>query len=172
MSVAHRQAERDFIRAFAVESGLACVVAQHPWEGQADLQLVGESNRFVATWGVRTVRASIEDIRPLLPPNARLMDVQLQQPFFHGDTCMNAITNRGGDTLLLAHGGAFVGATIEAVRQFVGSGVDVVAVDRDDALGYACNSLCVHGTVLMPSGLSPSLRGAIARRGLPSRSSS
>ena len=164
MSVAHRQAERDFVRAFAVEAGLSTRVAAHVWEGQADLQFVG-GNRFISTWGVRTVRQALEDVRPLLPSNARLLDLQIQEPFFHGDTCLNPLVNRAGDTVLLAYGGALVGATLEAIRHFVGNSIEVYPVDRDDALAYACNGLSVNGTLLMPSGVSPALRGQLVRRG-------
>ncbi len=165
MAVAHRQAEREYVRAFAAEAGLHTQPADHPWEGQADLQTVGNTNRFIATWGVRSVRASVDEIRPLLPPNAKLLDLQIQEPFFHGDTCLSAISNRAGDTLLLAHAGALVGTSIEALRGFVGNRIDVISVDRDDALAYACNSLAVNGTLLIPPGLSATLRGQIARRG-------
>ena len=41
----------------------------------------------------------------------------------------------------------------------------MLAVDEEDALDYACNSLCVDGTVLMPAGLSTGLRGHLVRRG-------
>jgi N-dimethylarginine dimethylaminohydrolase len=100
-----------------------------------------------------------------LPSNARLLDLEIRQPFFHGDTCLNAITNRAGDVSLLAHGGALVNSTVEALRRFLGDAVEVLPVDQDDALAYACNALCVNGTILMPSGVSTSLRGQLARRG-------
>ncbi len=164
MSVPHRQAEREFVRAFATDAGLQTRVAAHSWEGQADLQLVA-GNRYIATWGVRTVRAALDDVRPLLPPNGRLLELQIQDPFFHGDTCLNAIANRAGDTVLLAHGGALVGSSLEAIRQFVGGTVEVYPVDRDDALAYACNGLCVNGTLLLPHGVSTGLRGQLVRRG-------
>jgi N-dimethylarginine dimethylaminohydrolase len=164
MTTKHRQSERDHVRAFAAAAGLEVQVAQHAWEGQADLQSIG-GNRYIATWGVRSVRESLEDVRPLLPPSARLLDVQICDPFFHGDVCLNPIANRAGDVTLLAHAGAFVSTGIEAVRHFAGGSVDVLGVDRDDAVAYACNSLCVAGTLLVPSGVSAGLRGQLVRRG-------
>ncbi len=164
MSVPHRQAERDFVRAFAADAGLVTRVAQHTWEGQADLQVAG-GNRYIATYGVRTVRPATDDVRPLLPPNARLLELQIQDPFFHGDTCLNTITNRAGDEVLLAHGGALVSGTVESIRHFVGGRVEVYPVDREDALAYACNGLCVNGTLLLPAGISTFLRGQLMRRG-------
>jgi N-dimethylarginine dimethylaminohydrolase len=164
MATPHRQAEREVVAAFLREAGLRVALAAGVWEGQADLQQL-PANRFVATWGVRSERPSVDEVRAELPPGARLLELQLHEPFFHGDTCLDPLTSRAGDTLLLVHAGAFVGDGLGALRGFLGERVDILSVDRDDALGYACNSLCVGGTVLAPTGLSTGLRGQLARRG-------
>jgi N-dimethylarginine dimethylaminohydrolase len=164
MSVSHREAEREPIKRFLSEAGVPTVEAKHVWEGQADIATL-PGNRFLLSWGVRSVKESLEDVRPRLPMGARVLDVQLRDPFFHGDTCMDALVNRGGDCVLLAHGGALVNRTIPELRSFVGSYAEVIPVDAEDALGYACNSLCVNGTILMPTGLSTSLRGTLIHRG-------
>ncbi len=118
------------------------------------------------SWGVRTVREAVGEVRDRLPSSARVMDVQIRDPFFHGDTCLDALTNRGGDTVLLAHEGALVNRTLPELRTFLGNKVEVVSVDESDAMAYACNSLCVNGTVLVPTGLSIGLRSVLAQRGL------
>ena len=41
----------------------------------------------------------------------------------------------------------------------------MLPIDEADCLGYAANSLCVNGTVLMPAGLSTGLRGNLLKRG-------
>ncbi len=164
MSVAHRRAERDIVRSFMEKAGVSTRDASAEWEGQAELQWLG-GNRFVATYGVRSARESVAELRPLLPPNTKLLELQIRDPFFHGDTCLNPITNRAGDLVLLAHGSAFIGATLETLRDFLGSTGEVVALDEGDTLAYACNALCVGGTLLMPSGVSASLRGQLVRRG-------
>ena len=41
----------------------------------------------------------------------------------------------------------------------------MLSIDEADCLGYAANSLCVNGTVLMPTGLSTGLRGNLVKRG-------
>jgi N-dimethylarginine dimethylaminohydrolase len=164
MSVAHRQAEREHIRAFWGEAGVPIDEAAAAWEGQADVATL-PGNRFLLSWGVRSVRESLEPVRKLLPPGARVLEVRLRDPYFHGDTCLDAMTTRGGDTVLLAFGGALVDKTIPELRTFAGDRVEVLPIDEDDALGYACNALCVDGTVLMPSGLSTGLRGHLLRRG-------
>ncbi len=164
MAVAHRQAERAHVHAFMERAGLTVRDAEHTWEGQADLQHV-IGNRYIATWGVRSVQRSLDDVRPLLPPGANLLDLQLRDPFFHGDVCLNPVTNKAGTTVLLAHGDAFVSGGVVAIRNFLGERVEVLPVDRDDAVGYACNALCVNGTVFLPSGLSTQLRSHLVRRG-------
>jgi N-dimethylarginine dimethylaminohydrolase len=164
MSVAHRQAEREHVKAFLVEAGVPSVEARHNWEGQAEITAL-PGNRFLVSWGVRSVRESLDDVRPRLPEGSRVLDVQLREPYFHGDTCLCALANRGGDTVLLAFGGALVNRTLPELRTFAGSAVEVLAVDEEDALAYACNSLGVNGTVLMPTGLSTGLRGNLIRRG-------
>jgi N-dimethylarginine dimethylaminohydrolase len=164
MSVAHRQAEREHIRAFWAEAGVPTEESAHTWEGQADVATL-PGNRFLLTWGVRSVRESIEAVRKRLPMGARVLEVKLRDPYFHGDTCLNPMSTRGGDTFLLAYGAALVDRTIPELRTFVGDKVEVLPIEEDDALGYACNALCVDGTVLLPAGLSTGLRGNLLRRG-------
>jgi N-dimethylarginine dimethylaminohydrolase len=164
MKVAHRQREHERIAAFLGEAGLEVRAAEHVWEGQADVQQV-TGNRFIATWGVRSEQGSVEEVRRLLPAGAKLCELRLREPFFHGDTCLDAIASRDGHTLLLAHAGGFADDPTGTLRGFLGERVDLLPVDREDALGYACNALCVNGTVLAPTGLSTALRGTLVRRG-------
>jgi N-dimethylarginine dimethylaminohydrolase len=166
MSVAHRQAERPLIKKFLDEAGIPNVEAKHTWEGQAEVCTL-PGNRFLISWGVRSAKDSVEEVRARLPQGARVLDVQVKDPFFHGDTCLAALMNRAGDCVLLAHGGALVNRTVPELRSFAGSYAEVISVDSDDALGYACNTLCVNGQLLMPSGLSTSLRGTLIHRGFP-----
>lgn len=164
MSVEHRRAEKERIKAFWAEAGVPTVECPHTWEGQADVATL-PGNRFLLTWGVRSVRESLDDVRPRLPQGARVLDIKLREPWFHGDTCMDAMTTRGGDTVLLAFPGALVDRTIPELRNFLGGNIEVLPIDEADCLGYAANALCVDGTILMPTGLSTGLRGNLARRG-------
>ena len=43
--------------------------------------------------------------------------------------------------------------------------VEVISVDEDDAAAGACTALSVNGTVIIPPGLSTTLRGHLIRRG-------
>ena len=62
MSVAHRQAEQAHIKAFWAEAGVPTEAAQHTWEGQADVATL-PGNRFLLTWGVRSVRESLDEVQ-------------------------------------------------------------------------------------------------------------
>jgi N-dimethylarginine dimethylaminohydrolase len=164
MAVAHRQAETTRIKSFWADTGMPVIEAQHAWEGQAEVFPL-PANRVVLSWGVRSARESLEDVRPHLLPNARVLEVQVREPYFHGDLCLNAMTTAAGHTFLLAFGGGLANHTLPDLRNFVGNYAEVLSVEEDDALGYACNSLCVGGTVLLPAGLSTGLRGILVRRG-------
>jgi N-dimethylarginine dimethylaminohydrolase len=165
MSVAHRQNERAHIRAFFEKAGLPIAEASHTWEGQADVTTLGGS-RYLLTYGVRSVRESLEEVRTRLPRGSRSLDIQLREPWFHGDTCLNPLVNRAGDTTLLAFGGALVNRGVPELRTFIDRYGEVISVEEEDALGYACNALSVNGTALLPRGLSAGLRGQLVRRGL------
>lgn len=164
MSVKHRQSEEVAIRAFFTEAGVPVATAQHVWEGQADITTL-RGSRFLLSWGVRSVRESLAEVSALLPTGARTLEVQLREPWFHGDTCIDPLESRAGDTTLLVHEAAMVNRTIPELRTFLGNYAEVLAVDEEDARNYACNSLAVGGTILMPTGLSTGLRGQLVRRG-------
>jgi N-dimethylarginine dimethylaminohydrolase len=164
MAVSHRLAEHDSIASFLKGVGLPTTRAAYTWEGQADITSL-PGNRFLLTWGVRSVKESCDEVRKRLPPDSRVLEIQLRNPFFHGDTCLNPLTSRTGHTVLLAHEGALVDCNLAALSDFVGEDVEVFAVDEADALAYACNALSVEGTILAPTGLSADLRGQLVRRG-------
>jgi N-dimethylarginine dimethylaminohydrolase len=159
MSVAHRTDERGYIRAFVPQLGFEVEEAPYVWEGQADITTLPDG--YLLTWGVRSVRESVEEVRKRLPTGARTLDVKLRDPWFHGDTCLNPLTNKAGKTYLLAHGAAMVDRTLDDLAGF---GADILPVDEADALGYACNALGVNGTILLPKGLSEKLLGELRAR--------
>jgi N-dimethylarginine dimethylaminohydrolase len=164
MAVPHRQGERAPLRRFLDEAGMPCVEAEHLWEGQAELCTL-PGNRYLLSWGVRSVKESFLEVQAWLPTGARVLDVQLREPFFHGDLALAPLQNRGGDTVLLAHGGALATRGIPELRSFLGPYGEVLPVDEEDALAGACSTLCVNGTLLVPAGLSVGLRGSLIHRG-------
>ncbi|HEX2569705.1 MAG TPA: hypothetical protein VH877_09115 [Polyangia bacterium] len=159
-----RQTEPEFVHLFLAEAGLTTRPAQHTWGGQADLLPVG-GNRYIAAWGAHVQRQSMEDLRPLLPPGARCLEVELREPFRHGGEVLGVITNKAGDTVVLVHAAALADVSLEALRNFVGARVEVYPIDEADTRARATAALAVAGTLLAPLGLSSGLRGQLARRG-------
>jgi N-dimethylarginine dimethylaminohydrolase len=164
MSVAHRQGERAVVKRFFDEARVPTLEAQHDWEGQAEV-LSLKAARVILSWGVRSKRESIEDVRRVLPKQSRTLEVQVKEPFVHGDACLAPIYTRAGDMLVLAYGGGLANRSIPELRTFIGTSGDVVSIDEDDAMAAATSALSVNGTVILPTGTSTGLRGTLVRRG-------
>jgi len=163
MWASHRVAEREPVEAFARKLGLATERAQATWEGQAEVCTL-PGNRYILSYGVRSVHDSVAEVRSRLPAGARTLEVKLRDPFFHGDTCLDAFDTPRGP-VLLACAAALVDRSLDELKSFA-SGVEVIPVDEADALGYACNALAVGGRFLAPHGLSEGLLRQLADRGL------
>lgn len=165
MYVEHRKAEQDHIARF-VENGLEIPVTRPEavWEGQADVATL-RTDRLVLTWGVRTVAAASDEYRRAIPDGVETLDVQLRDPWFHGDTCLSALTGAGGQPLLLVHEGAFIDTTLGDLEEFLPD-VDLIEVSKEDALNYACNALQIADTLLVPEGVSDDLLHRLSDRGL------
>lgn len=164
MTAAHRREELDVIARFFSGLGIPVDRAEHPWEGQAELLHDGKG-RYLLTWGVRSAPESVEEVRALLPEDAKVRGVQIKPPFYHGDTCLGFFRHPKGHALLLVYPGALIDTTCADLESFFGPEVEVYPIQEQDALLYACNSLCVNGTVLTLPGLSSGLLEAIRKRG-------
>jgi N-dimethylarginine dimethylaminohydrolase len=163
-SVEHRALERHFVRAFFESFGVETAQARATWEGQAEICTL-PANRYLLTWGVRSARESVDEVGAWLPGNARVLALRLREPFFHGDTCLDAIA-APGRTILLCHEGALVDARLADVERFCAPDVEVLPVSEADALAYACNALPVGTDLIAPSGLSADLRERLSARGV------
>ena len=152
--------------------GRADAKREQTWEGQADVATL-PGNRFVLTWGVRSVKESLDEVRALCRPARSVLDMQAARALVPRRHLPGRDDARAAATRCCWRSPARSSiATLPELRNFVGDKVEVLAGRRGRRLGYACNSLCVNGTVLMPSGLSTALRGHLVRRGFSSRSSS
>lgn len=159
----HRLTESDHVSDFMTRLGIPVVRAEHVWEGQADIcTLPGE--RYILTYGVRSVAESASEVRARLPAGARVLEVEIRDPYFHGDTCMASLRTPKGPALLLCHE-ALVAPSADAIAAFA-EGVEVVRVSEADTLAYACNALAIGGHWLAPRGISAELRATIAALGL------
>ncbi|MHB1844778.1 MAG: arginine deiminase-related protein [Deltaproteobacteria bacterium] len=167
LSVAHRRDERPVLRRALEAAGLDVRESQAIWEGQADMCHLPD--RIVLTYGVRSVRESVDEVAAALPPGTPFHGARLREPYFHGDTCMDPLPAPKGP-VWLAFPGAFASAEeYQAARAFAGQAAEVVEIGEADALAYACNSLPVGEELLLPTGLSARLRDALSAVGFKLR---
>ncbi|ACY17654.1 dimethylarginine dimethylaminohydrolase family protein [Haliangium ochraceum] len=163
MWASHRDTEAEHVSAAMEALGVPVRQAEHVWEGQADICTL-PGNRYILTYGVRSVPESAAEVRARLPEGARVLEVEIREPYFHGDTCMASLATPKGPVLLLCHE-AIVSPSLDEIAAFA-EGVEVLRVSEADTLAYACNALAVGTHWLAPRGLSEDCKQAIAARGL------
>lgn len=164
MTAAHRREESAVLSQFLEGLGIETERAEHPWEGQAEIITDG-SGRYLLTWGVRSSPESVEEVQAALPQGSSSLGVRIRPPFYHGDTCLGFFQNSAGRSVLLVYLGALLDKTREELESFVGPDTEVYPILEQDALLYACNSVCINGTLLHPKGLSQGLLSALQQRG-------
>ncbi len=166
LSVAHRAAERPYLVAQLRHFGWQIEERASVWEGQADMCSLA-ADAVLLTWGVRSTAESLIEVQAARSPTVKAWHAaRLQNPYFHGDTCMDVVQTPAGK-LWLAFPGAF--ATPEdyrGARGFAEQYAEVLEISEADALGYACNALSLGTALLAPRGLSAALLGQLAARGV------
>jgi N-dimethylarginine dimethylaminohydrolase len=166
LSVAHRRAEQPYLREVLPGLlGLSVDGTAAVWEGQADMCPLG-SSAVILTYGVRSAFESIAEVRALLPGGVRVQAARLREPFFPGDTCMDLIEIRSGHAWLAFPGAFASDVEYREVRSFVEREAEVLEIGETDALAYACNSLSLGRSLLVPEGLSPELTSRLASQGV------
>jgi len=165
MHASHRQGEQAPIRDFFTDGlGLETLTADRVWEGQADITRLSD-DRAILTYGVRSEEEACAMVRAQLPEAIDTLELELRDPFFHGDTCLSPLHGRGGRGLLLVHPGAFTDDAPSELARFAPD-VELIEISQIDALAYACNALQVRGTLIAPAGLSMGLLNTLSDRGL------
>lgn len=152
------------LRPFFEHAGLKVHEAAHPFGAQADIISL-QRNRFILCRGPETSEQAVAEFRSLLPSYARALEVELAPEFRHGIGCLSPLLSPAGDHVLLAYAGGLRGQTLEELGRFAGNEVELIPLAREDALRCSAGVLAVRGTVLLPTGLSASLRGLLVRRG-------
>lgn len=150
----------------------------HPWEGMADVAVVGDT--VVLTHAVKghydqglpdkTVRTSLAGATAAASyaevPEAARIFAELVYPHFHGDTVHFGVRPRHGDAMLAHYPGGLWGDGAERVRQALGV-ERLVSIAKADAVEeYAANSRQVGDGVLVPDGVSEAFTGALTALGL------
>jgi N-dimethylarginine dimethylaminohydrolase len=101
---------------------------------------------LLAGWGVRSDRGALEHVSTLL--DLELHAFQLAAPFYHFDVCFAPIDERTA----LYYPGAFSAQGRQQLARLVPR---LIAVDEREAKALACNSVSVHGTVVMSTTQAP-----------------
>jgi N-dimethylarginine dimethylaminohydrolase len=155
--------DQDPISTALRHAGLQVQLAQHRWQGQAEI-IALPRNRFLLTYGSSTDSSSCDEIKRLLPLGAQALSIEVGLPT--GLSCIAHFLSKGGDSLLLVQRSALRSHTPEDIGKFVAGGVtELHILGAEDIAAHAAESLCVRGTVHMPPGVSTQLRGHLARRG-------
>jgi N-dimethylarginine dimethylaminohydrolase len=164
LSVPHRQHEGAYLKKKLNDLfGWEIEESQALWEGQADMCRLSESV-VLLSYGVRSTSQSVDEVAALWPHSGKHLAVRLREPFFHGDTCMDFL--KGRSPVFLVFPSAFADREeYRRVRETAAAVAEVVEISEQDALGYACNSLSLGDELLVPAGLSDSLRRTLAERG-------
>jgi len=171
-SVLHRQGEPRLLQLFWKSFDVELAQPVSAWEGQADVQEL-PANRFLVSWGPRSSKASVMEVIPHLPSGAVPFEVEIVKDpsgrYFHGDTVFSVVANPNGETYFLAYRDAVRSPAFGSLAEFVtGTGVrEVIELSLEDTLAYAANGLEVNGTLIMPDGISSSLKGVLESRGFP-----
>jgi N-dimethylarginine dimethylaminohydrolase len=160
LSVPHRKAEGAVVRHVLSGLGWEIEASEATWEGQADICSLPPGTReapVILTYGVRSTRASVDEVAAALPAGQSFHASKLRQPFFHGDTCMDPLPAPKGP-VWLAFPGAFASEQeYQAARRFASGSAEVLEITESDALAYACNGLPIGEELLLPKGLSRAL---------------
>ncbi len=145
-------------------AGLVCRQAEQPFAGQGDFFSLGR-NRYLLAIGKDTPQSGAAEVRALLPIGARLLEVHLADAFPNGIRCLGHLSTLAGDAVLLVHPGGLRSQAIEEFSRFAANEIEIISISQEDALAFAPSALSVRGTLLLPTGLSSSLRGLLSRRG-------
>lgn len=109
------------------------------FEGAGDALFLGET--LICGYGFRSEMAAYSFVR-----NKKVYFISLVDPrFYHLDTCFCPLNKEE----YLIYPGAFVQEEYDLFRQEF---KDAIVVPEKEALRFACNSVCLGKTVVMPSG--------------------
>ncbi len=104
------------------------------WEGPAETIINPRGKIAFHTFGVRSSKDSAEFIQKQLP-QYQIIPLELAtEEFYHGDTCLVWLDGR----TIAYYPRAF---TVEAQKAVENSGVNIIEVDEESAIGFACNSV-------------------------------
>lgn len=126
----------------------------HYWEGEGDV--LSANGSVFAGYRFRTEFRALDHLDELLGTTCRRLEL-VDERFYHLDTCFCPL----GEGRALYYPPAF-SKPAQAVLK--ASFEDLIAMEAEDALRFACNALVVDHSVVMNAGCLPT-RTAVERRG-------
>lgn len=162
-----QDAGEDSVSRALSKAGLRIRPSGHRFQGQLDVIPV-DRNRYILTYGQAapaSCRASLEEVKGLLPLGAQTLEVELRPPCTAGAQAIAYLTAPSGAKVLLVDRGALLSHTPEELLRFAGSHVEYFVLAAEDAQAGAPECLAIRGTLILALGSSTILRGQLARRG-------
>lgn len=160
-------ANEDSVSRALGKAGLQVRPSGHRFQGQLDVIPI-DRNRYILTYGQAapaSCRASLEEVKGLLPLGAQTLEVELRPPCTAGAQGLAYLTAPSGAKVLLVDRGALLSHTPEELLRFAGSHVEYFVLAPEDAQAGATECLAIRGTLILMPGSSTILRGQLARRG-------
>jgi N-dimethylarginine dimethylaminohydrolase len=114
------------------------------FEGNAEA--IHWNGMLLGGWGVRSDRGALDYVSQRF--DLELHAFQLARPYYHLDVCLAPIDERSA----LYYPGAF---TAQGRAQLTRLVPNLIAVTEAEAQALACNSVSVHGTVVMSTTQAP-----------------
>ncbi len=179
-----RAGEQPIYRAVIERLGLRCATIAARFEGEADLFPAGDAylfthgairrQRFVPrlgwppwkrVYGFRSDPRALGEIEALGPLGKRVLQIELvDERYYHGDTCLCSFGP--GREHLLAYTSVLHPRSAALLRERFGE--RLLELGDADAAIYAANSFALEvageSLLVMPEGISASLRAAISER--------
>jgi N-dimethylarginine dimethylaminohydrolase len=137
-----RQGEEEKFKAWFENAGFAVAQTKFPYEGEGDTLFAGDV--LFGGFGFRTDRRALDEVGALLGVTT-LVACELQDPYFyHLDTCFCPLDAQRA----LYVRSAFTADTIKEMGKYV----ELIEVPEEDAKRFACNSVVLDKSIVLPSG--------------------
>lgn len=155
-----RQGEEPHFRDWFQRAGYKVIDVPRatPFEGEGDALFSSEGECLWVGHGPRTALMSHHGVASIW--NIPVASLHLIDPrFYHLDTCFAPLS----DGSVMYYPGAFDRVSLDKIENFYSSEKRVV-VEESDAIGFACNAINLHQTIILNE-VSSALRDTLKGRG-------
>lgn len=136
-----REGEELHFRQWFESQGYTVVQPINHYEGEGDHLCDSEGKHWVGT-GFRTSKLAVSELEMFLDTHINILEM-IDPRWYHLDTCFCPLPN--GE--LLWYPAAFTKRSQKLIRKHFAITIDIT---EEDALAFACNTLCIDNHVFMP----------------------